>query len=56
MASTKNKNTVNDYLVEVEENNRLFEHVNYIHNSNGLAVDPRCLLLARSSAEWVGIV
>lgn len=41
MASTKNKNTVNDYLVEVENNNKFFEHVNYVHNSSGLAVDPR---------------
>lgn len=41
MASTRNNNTKNDYLVERNENKKYVHHVNYVHNSNGLAFDPR---------------
>lgn len=41
MASTRSKNTINDYLVEKDENTRYINHVNYVHNSNGLAFDSR---------------
>lgn len=39
MASTKNKNTKSDYLVEREVNKRYFEYVNFLNSSQGPATD-----------------
>ena len=41
MASTRNKNTKSDYLVEKEDNKRYIDYINYLHSSSGPAIDPK---------------